>query len=195
MGGAAVHGPEKVSLSTMPTYKATAVANAAAAQSRPAGGNAVTGPVTAGNHNPALGRPAGGAAAGVPGNPAGRAPAKTGSGSPKSNGREHEKKPQALSTPAVAPAIASQVEPSRKVERPAVSNAVSSNITVAKPQPQPQPQVRTVMKVESGSAGAPPPRVVSPPSRPQPAANNNSGGRNENRGDDSHRRDREKDKK
>jgi hypothetical protein len=86
VGGAAVHGPEKVSLSTMPTYKATAAANAAAA-SRPTGGNAATGPVTAGNHNPALGRPAAGAAA----NPAGRVPAKTGTSSGKSNGRERDR--------------------------------------------------------------------------------------------------------
>jgi hypothetical protein len=130
VGGAGFHGPERVSISAMPSFKA------------------------AGPSGSSFGRPVG---PGAPGGP-GRATV-PGRGNPqpgKSNSRERdrEKKPQASSTPEVRPAIVNRPEPSRIVERPRPSNSAAASAVVVKS----QPQVRTVMKPETGPAVAPPTR-------------------------------------
>ena len=165
-------------------------------------GNTATGNATGNSGTP-----------GGSGNPAGRLPLKPGTvipggtnpgasggsgrGTPSSGGnpgsgnrgrdKDREKKPQAsftptvtpTVTPATTPAVTSRAVPDRKVERLAPSNPASSSVAVSNP----QPPVRTVTP-------PPPVRTVTPP-----PANNNSGGRNDSRGDDNRRRDRDKDKK
>lgn len=162
-GAGGARGAQKVSLSSMPSYKA---AGAAAAAGRPAVGNPAG---AAAGMRPAVGVPGRTAA------PAGRVPAG------KGNTRDpREKKPQASNTPAVTPAttpaVAAQVVPGRNVERVKPSNPAASNVVVARPPSQPPHEVRTVMKPEIRPA-------VAPANRPQPPAGNSAAGRSDNRGD------------
>jgi hypothetical protein len=162
-GGA--RGPQRVSLASMPSYKA-----AQATSGHPVG--AATpghGPATAPGRGPAT-MPGRGPAAPARGNPA------------KPNSRDPKEKKQALASPAASPVIAAQAAPAREVERPKPAGAGGSNVATARPQVEP----RTVMKPDTSKLGPP------PSSRPQPPANNAAAGRDVNRSDDKRSRDKDK---
>jgi len=181
-GGGAVHGQaERVSLNQMSSFKSAQLPGASPANtaiSRSVGGSAGPGAGNPGVRTPygpgAPGAPGGNTAAGAA---AGRTPTKSGTGPGKSNSREkdREKKPQASTAPAVTPTA------------PATINTATSKVAASKP----QPQTHTVMRVDPGNAGSPPPRTNGPPSHAQPPANNNSGGRVDSRNDDKRAREKE----